>query len=119
MPFHRILQNTFAHGGDILNHNGTGCFSSLGGTFFDENFILKHDARGTVSMANAGKNTNSSQFFIALKPLAFLDGSNVVFGKVTPDTIDVLDIFDEVGSPSDFYRLRNKVVIVGCGEIKQ
>lgn len=119
VPFHRILKNLLAQGGDITNHNGTGGRSHYGPTFYDENFVLKHDSRGIVSMSNSGRNSNSSQFFIAFRPLPFLDGAHVVFGKVTPDTLGVLDVIEEVGTPSDYYRLNNKVVIVGCGEIKQ
>ena len=78
---------------------------------------MKHDSRGILSMANSGKNTNNSQFFITFKPTHFLDGAHVVFGKVTPKTLYVLDSLEELGTPSDYYRLHHGVQIIDCGEV--
>ncbi|KAF6197488.1 hypothetical protein GE061_020154 [Apolygus lucorum] len=81
--FHRAEPEFMIQGGDILNFNGSGGESIYGPTFQDENFILKHDSGGIVSMVNYGKpNTNNSQFFITTTPCPHLDGTNVVFGKV-------------------------------------
>ncbi|KAG0152343.1 hypothetical protein CROQUDRAFT_649729 [Cronartium quercuum f. sp. fusiforme G11] len=112
--FHRIIPGFMLQGGDFTKHNGTGGRCIYGEKFKDENFIHKHTVPGLLSMANAGPNTNGSQFFITTVATSWLDGKHVVFGRVVSG-MDVVKSMEKFGNSSG--KTSQTIKIVKCGTV--
>ncbi|KAH9816097.1 cyclophilin-like domain-containing protein [Melampsora americana] len=112
--FHRVIPGFMLQGGDFTRHNGTGGKSIYGEKFADENFKHKHTVPGLLSMANAGPNTNGSQFFVTTVVTSWLDGKHVVFGKVVKG-MDIVQQIEKFGSDSG--KTSQEIKIVKCGTV--
>merc|ERR1711907_308147 len=115
--FHRVIPGFVAQGGDFTRGDGRGGESIYGSRFPDENFNMKHEGVGKLSMANAGPNTNGSQFFITYASLPHLNGKHTVFGELV-DGMKVLKEMERYGGGGQMGTPTGRIVIVDCGEIK-
>ena len=111
--FHRVIPDFMAQGGDITRFDGTGGYSIYGEKFRDENFILKHTVPYLLSMANSGKDTNGSQFFMTFKATPWLDGKHVVFGQVVGG-IETLKKMEKLGSKDG--KTSKRIQVTDCFE---
>ena len=114
--FHRIIPGFMAQGGDFVRKNGTGGESIYGLKFEDENFDLKHNKPGILTMANSGRDTNNSQFYITFVSCPWLDGKHVVFGEIL-EGIELLKVLESHGSETG--KPKAEIMVTGCGEIKE
>ena len=112
--FHRIIPGFMIQGGDFTQHNGTGGVSIYGAKFADENFDIAHD-KYVLSMANAGPNTNGSQFFITTAVTSWLDGRHTVFGRVLSGQ-ETINKLEKQGSSSG--KTKGKCTFVNCVEVE-
>ncbi|ATW51291.1 peptidylprolyl isomerase [Streptomyces xantholiticus] len=113
--FHRVIPDFMLQGGDFTRGNGTGGRSIYGEKFADENFQIKHTKPGQLSMANAGPNTNGSQFFITTIVTDWLDNKHVVFGEVV-EGMDVVRKVEGLGSRSG--ATKAKITIAKSGVVE-
>ncbi|KAK3300590.1 cyclophilin-like domain-containing protein, partial [Chaetomium fimeti] len=118
--FHRVIPNFMLQGGDFTRGNGTGGKSIYGEKFSDENFKLKHTKPGLLSMANAGPNTNGSQFFITTVVTSWLDGRHVVFGEVADEeSMRVVKSLELLGDDKGTVKEGSEPTIASSGEITE
>lgn len=113
--FHRVIPRFMLQGGDFTQGNGSGGESIYGEKFNDEAFLFKHQEPGLLSMANAGPNTNGSQFFITTVPTPHLDGKHVIFGRVL-EGMDIVKKIERLGSETGYTQAF--IIIRDCGELK-
>ena len=114
--FHRVIKTFMMQGGDFQNMNGTGGESIYGGKFADENFQMMHNGAGVLSMANAGKDTNGSQFFVTFRKAEHLDGKHVVFGRVVEGMPLVHEL--EKCETGENDRPLDPIIVARCGELE-
>ncbi|KZF24409.1 peptidyl-prolyl cis-trans isomerase [Xylona heveae TC161] len=116
--FHRVIPQFMLQGGDFTKGTGVGGRSIYGERFPDENFKLRHDRPGLLSMANAGPNTNGSQFFVTTVVTSWLDGKHVVFGEVADqESLRIVKAIEACGSSSGAIRYNKRPTIAAAGQL--